>query len=88
MRWLCPKYLYPRWDDDGNRLTEEDVDRMLEEYDKMKSARLVRLWGECKLGSDIATIIENVLLHRGLNTDGTPLSSIDKSTLRDFEYQI
>lgn len=90
MKWLLPDEIFPTFDDDVDtkELSKEDVYNLCDYYDRMSSAKLTLLFDNSLAGGSRGAIIENVLLNRGLNVQGLPLSKIEKETAREFGYHI
>ncbi len=78
-RWYSDPDMFPDYDDDGKKLSREDVFDIKEQYEELSSAKLVRLHGKEMCGSVRSLIMEDVLIERGLNPDdGSPLDSVTR----------
>ncbi len=77
-RWCTDPFMMPDYDDDGRKLSREDVFDLKEEYEALSSAKLVMKIGKEPLGSARTVIMQDVLFERGLDDQGQPLDSFTR----------
>lgn len=77
-RWCTDPFMMPDYDDDGRKLSKQDVYDIKEQYEALSSAKLVMLHGKESMGSARSAIMEDVLFERGLDPWGEPLDSFSR----------